>query len=156
MEVKHPLLFLFISVKQILTEFSIYSIIFRLKKESDILNKTNKYIETENAIKENKEKIKLLKFQIKDLKKTCGNFVSEEIKNKKQEIKILIERNNVLTGRLNYYKRSKYGGEYFANGRMFALFGKRNKDLTVEEKRLYNKIKKAESRAKNEKNEDQN
>ena len=114
------------------------------------MKKTNTYLDTERRLIENRHKIKSLRDEIKVLKKFINK--KEEVENKKKEIKSLSETNRDLNCKLSYYKKSNYGGEFYSNGKMFEMFGKRRKDLTPEELRLYNKVKKTEWREKNKKN----
>ena len=117
------------------------------------MEKSNKYLEVESQLFSNKEKIKSLRNDIKILKRKTEKL--QEVQDKRNQINELVERNRELTCKLNYYKRSKYCGEFYSKGTMFQLFGKRRKDLTPEEMRLYNKIKKAEWREKNKEKERQ-
>jgi hypothetical protein len=81
-------------------------------------------LNAETEFAENKEKIKELKAQIKTLK----------------------YRNERLLDCIYYKHRSKYQGLYGINGLCYALFKKRCRELDPDERRMYNRIKKAEER----------
>lgn len=71
----------------------------------------------------------------------------EKIKQLKDQIKLLMYRNNKLRRHIYSRKRSKYNGLYGIDGVCYTLFGKKAIDLDIEEKREYNRLMKAKERA---------
>ena len=65
-----------------------------------------------------------------------------------EEINKLREERAELKYKLNYMNNYEPTSEGFKNSKSMLLFGKRLKDLTEDEKREYNRIRKRENREK--------
>lgn len=63
-----------------------------------------------------------------------------------EELKILRARNAKLLDFIQHQKYSKYGGMKYKDGVLYQMFGKKRSELTLEEKRAYDKVMQAKYR----------
>ena len=75
--------------------------------------------------------------------------IEQEIQEITKQIAELRQKKNLLLRRIYYYKHRKDNVRVYKKGLAVQLFGKRQKDLNDEERKEYQRVRKRNSRIKN-------
>lgn len=75
--------------------------------------------------------------------------IEQEIQAITKQISELRQKKNLLLRRIYYYKHRKDNVRVYKKGLAVKLFGKRQKDLNDEERKEYQRVRKRNSRIKN-------